>query len=196
MQRRRLAPAGRGSYAYGPGRTRVRGRRGGKGMCEMAGSVNKVILVGNLGKDPEVRSFQNGGKVVNFTLATSETWNDRASGERKEKTEWHNVVVKNEKIGEVVEKYLKKGAKVYVEGSLQTRKWTDQSGQDKYTTEVVIAPFRGELTMLSGRGEESGGGGGSYQPRERAAAPAARGGGGGPSWESSKGGDLDDEIPF
>ena len=166
-------------------------------MCGMAGSVNKVILVGNLGKDPEVRSFQNGGKVVNFTLATSETWNDRASGERKEKTEWHNVVIKNEKIGEVAERYLKKGAKVYVEGSLQTRKWTDQSGQDKYTTEVVIAPFRGELTMLSGRGEEGGAGGGNYQPRERAAAPAARGGGGGsPSWEPSKGGDLDDEIPF
>lgn len=162
----------------------------------MAGSVNKVILVGNLGKDPEVRSFQNGGKVVNFTLATSETWNDRASGERKEKTEWHNVVIRNEKIGEVAERYLKKGAKVYVEGSIQSRKYTDQSGQEKYITEVVIAPFRGELTMLSGRGEEGGAGGGSYQPRERAE-PASRGGGGGsPSWEPSKGGDLDDEIPF
>lgn len=168
---------------------------GTKGIYAMAGSVNKVILVGNLGKDPEVRSFQNGGKVVNFTLATSETWNDRASGERKEKTEWHNVVIKNEKIGDVAEKYLKKGAKVYVEGSIQSRKYTDQSGQEKYITEVVIAPFRGELTMLSGRGEESGAGGGGYQPRERAAAPASRGSGA-PSWEPSKGGDLDDEIPF
>ncbi len=162
----------------------------------MAGSVNKVILVGNLGKDPEVRSFQNGGKVVNFTLATSETWNDRASGERKEKTEWHNVVIRNEKIGEVAERFLKKGAKVYVEGSIQSRKYTDQSGQEKYITEVVVGPFRGELTMLSGRGEEGGAGGGAYQPRERAAAPAGRGGGGSPSWEPSKGGDLDDEIPF
>ena len=126
----------------------------------MAGSVNKVILVGNLGKDPEARSFQNGGKVVNMTLATSETWNDRSSGERKERTQWHNVVIKNEKLGEIAEKYLRKGAKVYIEGTLETRKWQDQSGQDKYTTEVVVGPFRGELTMLSGRGEEGGGGGG------------------------------------
>ncbi len=170
----------------------------------MAGSVNKVILVGNLGKDPEVRSFQNGGKVVNFTLATSETWNDRASGERKEKTEWHNVVIKNDKLGEIAEKYLKKGSKVYLEGRMETRKWQDQSGVDKYTTEVVIPAFRGELTMLSGRGEEGGMGGGSsdrgsYQPRERSPAPAcasARSGGGKPSWEPAKGGDLDDEIPF
>ena len=102
----------------------------------MAGTVNKVILVGRLGKDPEVRSFQNGGKVVNMTLATSETWNDRSSGERKEKTQWHNIVIKNEKLGEVAEKYLKKGSTVYIEGQLETRKWTDQSGQDKYTTEV------------------------------------------------------------
>ena len=109
----------------------------------MAGSVNKVILVGNLGKDPEARSFQNGGKVVNMTLATSETWNDRNSGERKERTQWHNVVIKNEKLGEIAEKYLRKGAKVYIEGTLETRKWQDQSGQDKYTTEVVVGPFRG-----------------------------------------------------
>ncbi len=159
----------------------------------MAGSVNKVILIGNLGKDPEVRSFQSGGKVVSFTLATSENWNDRTSGERKEKTEWHNVVIKNDKLGELAEKYLKKGSKVYLEGKVETRKWTDQSGQDKYTTEIIIPPFRGELTFLSGR--EDGGSGGSYQPRERTAAPA-KSGGGSPSWEPNKGGDLDDEIPF
>ena len=168
----------------------------------MAGSVNKVILVGNLGKDPEVRSFQNGGKVVNFTLATSETWNDRASGERKEKTEWHNVVIKNDKLGEIAEKYLKKGSKVYLEGRMETRKWQDQSGVDKYTTEVVIPAFRGELTMLSGRGEEGGAGAGSgdrggYQARERSPAGggASKSGGGSPSWDAGKG-DLDDEIPF
>ncbi len=160
----------------------------------MAGSVNKVILIGNLGKDPEVRSFQSGGKVVSFTLATSESWSDRTSGERKEKTEWHNVVIKNDKLGELAEKYLKKGSKVYLEGKVETRKWTDQSGQDKYTTEIIIPPFRGELTFLSGR-EDGGAGGGSYQPRERAAAPA-KSGGGSPSWEPNKGGDLDDEIPF
>ena len=167
----------------------------------MAGSVNKVILVGNLGKDPEVRSTQDGSKIVNLTLATSETWNDRASGERKERTEWHRVVIFNDRIGEVAEKYLRKGAKVYVEGALQTRKWTDQAGQEKYTTEVVIGRFKGELTMLSGRGEEGGAseGGGSYQPRERTPARAATSAGargGAPSWEAPKGGDLDDEIPF
>ncbi len=171
----------------------------------MAGSVNKVILVGRLGKDPEVRSFQNGGKVVNFTLATSETWNDRASGERKEKTDWHNIVIKNDKIGEIAEKYLKKGSSVYIEGKIETRKWADQSGQDKYTTEVVVGPFRGELTLLGGRDDNAsaGGGGedrGGYQPRERSPAPAKSGGGGGggkPSWDTEKsGGDLDDEIPF
>ena len=169
----------------------------------MAGSVNKVILVGNVGKDPEVRTSQDGTKIVNFSLATSENWTDRASGERKERTEWHRVVVFNDRIGEVVEKYVRKGRKVYVEGSLQTRKWTDQSGVEKYTTEVVIGRFRGELTMLDGaRGAEGAGEGGGYQPRERA--PAARaaaaprgGGGGGPSWDAPKsGGDLDDEIPF
>jgi len=163
----------------------------------MAGTVNKVILVGRLGKDPEVRSFQNGGKVVNMTLATSETWNDRASGERKEKTEWHNVVIKDEKLAENAEKYLKKGASVYLEGRIETRKWQDQTGNDKYTTEVVVPRFGGVLTFLSGRGEEggAGAGGGGYQPRERAAA-SAKSGGGSPSWEPSKGGDLDDEIPF
>ena len=176
----------------------------------MAGSVNKVILVGNLGKDPESRSFQNGGKVVNFTIATSETWNDRASGERKEKTEWHNIVIRNEKLGEIAERYLKKGAKVYIEGSIQSRKFQDASGVEKYITEVIVGPFRGELTMLSGRGEEggmdAGGGGGGGYNRERAPAasaprnaPARSGGGGGntPSWDSGRGaGDLDDEIPF
>ena len=170
----------------------------------MAGTVNKVILVGNLGKDPESRSFQNGGKVVNMTVATSETWTDRASGERKERTQWHNVVIKNEKIAEIAEKYLRKGAKVYIEGSLETRKWQDQSGQDKYTTEVIVGPFRGEMTMLSGRDEGgSGGGGGGYQDRNAGGArpggsaqPAARPAGG-PSWDANKGGgDLDDEIPF
>jgi single-strand DNA-binding protein len=182
----------------------------------MAGSVNKVILVGNLGKDPEVRSTQDGSKIVNLTLATSETWNDRASGERKEKTEWHKVVIFNDRTADVAEKYLKKGAKIYVEGSLQTRKWTDQGGQERYTTEVVIGRFNGALTMLDTRsgggdggggysgGSEGGAGGGSgYTPRERtpaaarpAAAGGARGGSGGPSWDAPKGGDLDDEIPF
>ena len=168
----------------------------------MAGSVNKVILVGNLGKDPEVRSTQDGSKIVNLALATSETWNDRASGERKERTEWHRVVIFNDRIADVAEKYLKKGAKIYVEGALQTRKWTDQSGAEKYTTEIVIGKFRGELTMLSGRGEEGGESGG-YTPRERTApavrapASAAPGrGAAGPSWDAPKGGDLDDEIPF
>jgi len=171
----------------------------------MAGSVNKVILVGNLGKDPEVRSTQDGSKIVNLALATSETWNDKASGERKEKTEWHRVVIFNDRIADVAEKYLKKGAKVYIEGALQTRKWTDQTGVEKFTTEIVIGKFRGELTMLSGRGEEGGmsEGTSSYAPRERAAPMAARNasagsgrGSTGPSWDSPKGGDLDDEIPF
>ena len=175
----------------------------------MAGSVNKVILIGNVGKDPEVRTSQDGSKIVNFSLATSETWNDRASGERKERTEWHRVVCFNDRIGDVIEKYVRKGSKVYVEGSLQTRKWTDQSGQEKYTTEVVISRFRGELTLLDSRGggEGAGAGEGGYQPRERqpmqarsgGASPAAGAGGGArPSWDAPKGGgqDLDDEIPF
>jgi single-strand DNA-binding protein len=183
----------------------------------MAGSVNKVILVGNLGKDPEVRSTQDGSKIVNLTLATSETWNDRASGERKEKTEWHRIVIFNDRTADVAERFLKKGAKIYVEGSLQTRKWTDQGGQERYTTEVVIGRFNGQLTMLDTRasGGEGGYSGGSepgtspsgsgYAPKERAASGPARsssgagrsgGGAGGPSWDAPKGGDLDDEIPF
>ncbi len=170
----------------------------------MAGSVNKVILVGNLGKDPESRSLQNGGKVVNLTLATSDTWNDKASGERKERTEWHRVVIFNDRLADVAERFLRKGRKVYVEGSLQTRKWTDQSGVEKYTTEVVVDRFRGELTLLDSNrgGEEAGGEEGGYQPRaaspprERAPAAANRGGGA-PSWDAPHGGgDLDDEIPF
>ena len=130
----------------------------------MAGSVNKVILVGNMGKDPEVRTTQDGSKIVNLTLATSETWNDRASGERKERTEWHRVVIFNDRVADVAERFLKKGAKIYVEGSLQTRKWTDQSGQERYTTEVVIGRFNGQLTMLDTRGSaESGAGEGGAE---------------------------------
>jgi single-strand DNA-binding protein len=175
----------------------------------MAGSVNKVILIGNLGKDPEVRSTQDGTKIVNLTLATSETWNDRASGERKERTEWHRVVIFNDRVADVAERFLRKGRKVYVEGSLQTRKWTDQQGQERYTTEVVLGRFNGQLTMLDTRsgggagaemGGYEGGSAGGYAPRERApaAAGAPRSGGrsGGPSWDAPKGGDLDDEIPF
>ena len=172
----------------------------------MAGSVNKVILVGNLGKDPESRTMQNGNKVVNLTLATSDTWNDKASGERKERTEWHKVVIFNDRLADVAERFLRKGRKVYVEGSLQTRKWTDQQGQEKYTTEVVIDRFRGELTLLDskGAGDEAGGGfgdSGSFQPRGASAprerAPAGTAGRGGPSWDAPRGGsDLDDEIPF
>ena len=149
----------------------------------MAGSVNKVILVGNLGKDPEVRRMTSGDPVVNLSVATSETWRDKASGERKEKTEWHRVVIFNKNLAEVAEKYLRKGAKVYVEGQLQTRKWTDKDGAEKYSTEVVLQNFRGELTMLDGRnGGEGGGGGGSRGAGE---APA-----------SFQRDELDDEIPF
>jgi single-strand DNA-binding protein len=169
----------------------------------MAG-VNKVILVGNLGQDPQSRSFQNGGKVVELRIATSETWKDRTTGERKEKTEWHRVVIFNERLADVAERFLRKGRKVYLEGALETRKYTDQSGQEKYITEVVLKNFRGELTLLdSARGEEGGdsaGGGGGYRERTPAAArPAASAGarsGGSPSWDAPKGGDLDDEIPF
>jgi len=153
----------------------------------MAGSVNKVILVGNLGRDPEVRSTQDGTKVANLSLATSETWRDRNTGERRERTEWHRVVIFNERLAEVAEKYLRKGSKIYVEGQLQTRKWTDQNGQDRYSTEVVLQRFRGELTMLDSRGGEGGGdfgGGGRGQDY------------GGGSGGSGGGGDLDDEIPF
>jgi single-strand DNA-binding protein len=166
----------------------------------MAGSVNKVTLVGNLGKDPEVRTTQDGTKIVQLSLATSESWNDRASGERKERTEWHRVVIFNDRVGDVAERFLRKGSKVYVEGALQTRKWTDQTGQEKYTTEVVIGKFRGELTLLDSRGGEGAGAGGGMgagarQERAQPARPAG-GAGGGPAWEPPRGGDLDDEIPF
>jgi single-strand DNA-binding protein len=157
----------------------------------MAGSVNKVILVGNLGRDPEVRSTQDGLKIVNLSLATSESWRDKNSGERREKTEWHRVVIFNEKLGEVAEKFLKKGSKIYVEGALQTRKWTDQGGQERYSTEVVLQRFRGELTMLDGKGGGGpGGGAGGGDMGEGFSEPASgvRSGGGG--------GDLDDDIPF
>ena len=147
----------------------------------MAGSVNKVILVGNLGKDPEVRRMTSGDPVVNMSVATSESWRDKASGERKEKTEWHRVVIFNKNLADVAEKYLRKGSKVYVEGQLQTRKWTDKDGQEKYSTEVVLQNFRGELTMLDGRGGEGGGGGG----RGASEAPA-----------SFQRDEMDDEIPF
>jgi single-strand DNA-binding protein len=152
----------------------------------MAGSVNKVILVGNLGKDPEVRRMQSGDPVVNLSLATSETWRDKASGERKEKTEWHRVVIFNKNLAEVAEKYLRKGAKVYVEGSLQTRKWTDKDGQDKYSTEIVLQNFRGELTMLDSKGEGGGGGGRGAYGGGAAESPAS----------FDRGSDMDDEIPF
>ena len=168
----------------------------------MAGSVNKVILVGNLGRDPEIRRSQDGNKIVNMSIATSETWNDRSSGERKEKTEWHRVVIFNERPADVAEKYLKKGSKVYLEGQLQTRKWQGQDGQDKYTTEIVLNRFRGELTMLDGR---SGGGAGAGAGDDYGEPMGASGGGGGGfggggggrSGGGSRGGDdLDDEIPF
>ena len=177
----------------------------------MAGSVNKVIIVGNLGRDPEVRSFQNGGKVVNLRIATSESWRDRNTGERKERTEWHSVAIFSERLGEVAEKYLRKGSEVYIEGQLETRKWQDQSGQDRYTTEIVLRPYRGELTLLGGRGDggggSSGGGGGAgYDDYGSGSGGASAGGGGGRSGgygggASSGGGggrasDMDDEIPF
>jgi len=168
----------------------------------MAGSVNKVILVGNLGRDPEVRSFQNGGRVANLSLATSENWRDRQSGERREKTEWHRVAVFNENLVKVCENYLRKGSKVYIEGQLETRKWQDQSGQDRYTTEIVLRPYRGELTMLDGRSE--GGGGGSYGGGGEGGYGSGGGyGGGGGDRMDDRGGppgpgpdDLDDDIPF
>ncbi len=159
----------------------------------MAGSVNKVILVGNLGKDPEVRTTQAGSKIVNLSVATSESWNDRASGERKERTEWHRVVIFNERLADVAERFLRKGRKVYVEGTLETRKYTDQSGQEKFTTEVVLRNFRGELTILdTNRGEE----GGASAPMRNPAPAGVAGRSGGASWDVPKGGDLDDEIPF
>ena len=175
----------------------------------MAGSLNKVMLIGNLGADPEIRTFSNGGKVANLRIATSETWKDRQTGERKEKTEWHTVAIFTEGLVGVVERYLKKGSKVFVEGKLQTRKWQDQHGQDRYSTEIVIQGLGGTLTMLDGAGGAGGGmgggggrsGGGSY-----GGAPAGGGGGGWDQGGGSSGGmgggssggydDLDDDIPF
>ena len=181
----------------------------------MAGSVNKVILVGNLGRDPEVRSFPNGGKVVNLRIATSETWRDKQSGERKERTEWHSVAIFNEALGKIAEQYLRKGSTVYIEGQLETRKWQDQTGADRYTTEVVLRQYRGELTLLGGRGDSGGGGGmddrGGYDdyqggaPSGGGSGGSARSGGGGGYGGGASGGmggggggrsDMDDEIPF
>jgi single-strand DNA-binding protein len=170
----------------------------------MAGSVNKVILIGNLGADPEIRRTQDGRPVANLRVATSDSWKDKATGERKEKTEWHRVVIFNENLCRIAEQYLKKGSKVYIEGALQTRKWQDQSGQDRYSTEVVLQGFRGELTLLDRPGTAAGGGGGgggdfggeeasgdfgSSGPTRRVAAAAGAGGRG-------SRGDMDDEIPF
>ena len=175
----------------------------------MAGSVNKVILVGNLGKDPEARSMNNGGEVVSFTLATSETWNDR-DGNRQEKTEWHNVVIFNENLGKVAKNYLRKGQKAYIEGQLQTRKWTDQNGNDRYTTEIVLQRFRGELVLLSGResggggaasggdwgGERSSGGGSSFGSGSSGGSFGGGGNRGGGATPSPFDSDLDDDVPF
>jgi single-strand DNA-binding protein len=157
----------------------------------MSGSVNKVILVGNLGRDPEIRSLNSGDRVANLSVATSETWRDRNSGERRERTEWHRVVIFNDNLVKVAENYLKKGSKVYIEGALQTRKFQDNSGAEKFTTEVVLQKFRGELTMLDGRGEGGGqgdsdyGGGYSSGPRQQSSGP-----------RETFTADLDDEIPF
>ena len=148
----------------------------------MSGSVNKVILIGNLGADPETHTFQNGGKVCNLRVATSETWKDKNSGERKERTEWHSVAIFNEALAGLAERYLRKGSKVYLEGQLETRKWQDQNGQDKYATEIVLRPFRGEMTFLDPPGEKSGGESrGGYGDRDRGQAGRQ---------------DLDDEVPF
>jgi single-strand DNA-binding protein len=159
----------------------------------MAGSVNKVILIGNLGRDPEIRSTQDGTRVANLSVATSESWRDKNSGERKERTEWHRVVIFNDRLVDIVEKYLKKGSKVYLEGALQTRKWTDNSGQERYSTEVVLQRFRGELTMLDGRA----GGGGGYGEEAPTEDYAAAGAGAAPRAERrAPVQELDDEIPF
>ncbi|NKB52151.1 MAG: single-stranded DNA-binding protein [Rhizobiaceae bacterium] len=167
----------------------------------MAGSVNKVILVGNLGADPEIRRTQDGRPIANFSVATSESWRDKNTGERREKTEWHRVVCFNEGLCKVIEQYVKKGSKVYIEGQLQTRKWQDQSGQDKYTTEVVLQGFNGNLTMLDSRNQDGGGGGGyggggnDYGGGGGGGGGSQSGGGGGfPG--GGGGGDMDDEIPF
>ena len=166
----------------------------------MAGSVNKVILIGNLGRDPEVRNFPNGGKVCNLRIATSENWKDRNTGERREKTEWHSVAIFSEPLVRVAEQYLRKGSKIYIEGQLETRKWQDQSGQDRYSTEVVLRPYTSTLTMLDGRGDNAGGGdgygggsgsGGYDQGYDSGPVPAESYGGG-----SRPSNDMDDEIPF
>lgn len=158
----------------------------------MAGSVNKVIIVGNLGRDPETRTFQNGGKVCNLRIATSENWKDRNTGERRERTEWHSVAIFSEPLARIAEQYLKKGSKVYIEGQLETRKWQDQSGNDRYSTEVVLRPYRGELTLLDSRGDNQGGGGGGggYDDRD------SYGGGGGGGSQPAPSQEMDDEIPF
>lgn len=175
----------------------------------MAGSVNKVILIGNLGQDPEVKSFQNGGRIANLRIATSENWKDKNTGERKERTEWHTVVLQSEGLVGVAERYLRKGSKVYIEGSLRTRKWQDQSGNDRYTTEVSVGGIGGVMTMLDGAPGGSGGGGGGSQRGGGddwggGSSGGGRGGssgggqGGGSSWNQGGGGadDLDDDIPF
>lgn len=168
----------------------------------MAGSVNKVILVGNLGRDPEVRSFPNGGKVCNLRVATSESWRDKATGERKERTEWHSVAIFSEPLAKIAEQYLRKGSKVYLEGQLETRKWQDQSGADRYSTEVVLRPYRGELTLLDSR-DGGGGGGGGYGGGSSGGYDDPQGGYGGGQQSGGSGGsggggraDMDDEIPF
>ena len=166
----------------------------------MAGSVNKVILIGNLGRDPEIRSFQNGGRVCNLRIATSETWKDKASGERKERTEWHAIAIFNDNLVTIAERYLKKGSKVYVEGQLETRKYTDKDGNERYTTEVTLRPYRGELTLLDGRIGSGGGGGGGmdepggYDDRGGGEMSSAPRGGAAPA--RPRKGDMDDDIPF
>lgn len=170
----------------------------------MAGSVNKVILVGNLGRDPEVRMTQGNQKIVQLSVATSERWRDRQSGEMRDRTEWHRVVIFNENLADIAERYLRKGSSVYVEGQLQTRKWTDQSGQERYTTEIVLSRFKGELTLLGGRGEggELGGGPADLGDDQGYGSPAPRGGrapggpGGGRGRQPSIADELDDDIPF
>jgi len=158
----------------------------------MAGSVNKVIIVGNLGRDPEIRTFQNGGKVCNLRLATSQKWSDKNSGERKERTEWHSVAIFSEPLARVAEQYLRKGSKVYIEGQLETRKWQDQSGQDKYSTEVVLRPFNSTLVMLDGASGGQSGSSGGYGDSGGYKDDRSGGGYGGPA----PAGDIDDEIPF
>lgn len=179
----------------------------------MAGSVNKVILIGNLGKDPEIKSFQNGGKIANFSIATSEQWKDKMSGERKERTEWHNITISGDGLVGVVERYLKKGSKVYIEGSLRTRKWQDRDGNDRYTTEVVVAGMSGALTMLDGapgggggarsggndgwgNGGGNGGGSGGGNWDQGGGAPAGGGTGGSAGGRAPFDDDLDDDVPF